>query len=220
MSITKKYQDTKSNYKVTFALPLDIAPSAKNVQVLGDFNDWDTSKAQTLKAGKKEFSTTVELKPGRYEFRYLIDGLRWENDFSADNYISSPFAGINNSVLVLEAIASAKTTATKTTAAKPATAKAPKAKAVAKAAPAAKTTAPKVAKAKAETKPVAKAAVKTAPVAKTAAPKVAAKTAEAKAPKAATKPVVKAEVKKASPVAKAPKAVKAPKTSAVKADKK
>ena len=103
MSITKKFQSDKKNYKVTFSLPVDVAPNAKSVQVIGEFNNWDMRTAPAMKASKSEYSATLELNSGTYQFRYLIDGLRWENDFAADNYVSSPFAGINNSVLVLPA---------------------------------------------------------------------------------------------------------------------
>lgn len=176
MSITKKYQSTKGNYKVTFTLPADVAPAAKSVQILGEFNDWDAKKAPAMKSSKKEYSATVELKPGRYEFRYLIDGLRWENDFSADNYVSSPFAGINNSVLELAAVKAekvaapkaakapaAKTSTAKTSTAKPAAAKTAKAKVVKPA----KAAAPKVEK-KVEVKAKKVAAPKTAKPADTA----------------------------------------------------
>lgn len=103
MSITKKFQSDKKNYKVTFSLPVDVAPNAKSVQVIGEFNNWDMRTAPAMKASKNEYSATLELNSGTYQFRYLIDGLRWENDFAADNYVSSPFAGINNSVLILPA---------------------------------------------------------------------------------------------------------------------
>ncbi|MFN8339783.1 MAG: hypothetical protein U0T36_12270 [Saprospiraceae bacterium] len=34
-----------------------------------------------------------------YEFRYLLIGA-WDNDFSVDKYVASPYLGINNSVLM------------------------------------------------------------------------------------------------------------------------
>ena len=39
----------------------------------------------------------------RYQFRYLLDGVRWENDWDADGYAPNPFNG-ENSVLDLDGV--------------------------------------------------------------------------------------------------------------------
>ena len=104
MGIIKNYQ-SKGSVKVTFSHPVSAANGAKTVQVLGDFNNWDGKTAPKMKKGKDEFSTVIELNAGQsYEFRYLIDNTQWDNDFSADGYVSSPYPGITNSVVVLDAI--------------------------------------------------------------------------------------------------------------------
>jgi len=42
---------------------------------------------------------TIEVERGRtYQFRYLVDGSVWQNDWDADGYAANPFGG-NNSVL-------------------------------------------------------------------------------------------------------------------------
>ena len=100
--ITKKTAKGKSVCKVTFELPQAAAEGAKQVQVLGDFNNWDPSNALLLKASKKGgFSASIDLESGReYAFRYLVDGTRWENDWQADKYVPTDL-GIDNSVVVL-----------------------------------------------------------------------------------------------------------------------
>ncbi|MBK8080567.1 MAG: isoamylase early set domain-containing protein [Saprospiraceae bacterium] len=153
MSI-KKSVTAKGVYKVTFSFPATASEGKKSVKLLGDFNNWDSAKAHELKLGKNEYSSTIELNPGTYEFRYLIDNMIWENDFHADNYVPSPFAGINNSVLHLPSVA-AKSAPAKT--AKPAAKKAPKTAAK----PAAPKTAAKPAAPKAAAKPAAPKAIKT-----------------------------------------------------------
>ncbi|MBK9150274.1 MAG: isoamylase early set domain-containing protein [Saprospiraceae bacterium] len=196
MSITKKFQSAKKNYKVTFSIPVDVAPNAKTVQVIGEFNNWDMRTAPSMKASKTEYAATLELNPGTYQFRYLIDGLRWENDFAADNYVSSPFAGINNSVLILPS-AGAATGAKRgpKPKAEKAAAEAPKAATGAKRGPKPKAEkaaveAPKAATgAKRGPKPKAEKAAAEAPKAATGAkrgPKPKAEKAAAEAPKAAT----------------------------------
>lgn len=102
MSISKKFLKSKPVCKVTFKLPKDVVSSGKKVNVVGDFNEWDT-KATPMKSLKSgEFSTTVELEKDReYQFRYLIDGAVWTNDNEADKYVATPFADAENSVVVL-----------------------------------------------------------------------------------------------------------------------
>lgn len=105
MSINKNYQSAKGTCKVTFSYPASAAEGVKTIQVLGDFNNWDVKVAPKMKKSKDEFSATVELAAGKiYEFRYLLDGNKWDNDFNADNYIPAPYAGVKNSVLVLDAV--------------------------------------------------------------------------------------------------------------------
>ncbi len=137
--LKKSYSKTKPVCKVTFTLPVEAADGAKDVRVLGDFNNWSWENGYKMKAGKKEFTTAVEIEAGKaYEFRYLIDNHIWENDWAADNYVETPFYGITNSVISLEKVA-AKATAKRTTAAKKTNGKpAPTPKAKPKAAPAAK----------------------------------------------------------------------------------
>ncbi|MCI6365047.1 MAG: glycoside hydrolase, partial [Spirochaetia bacterium] len=35
-----------------------------------------------------------------YQFRYLLDGYKWENDWNADKYIPAPYSNADNSVVV------------------------------------------------------------------------------------------------------------------------
>ncbi|MDX2302024.1 MAG: DUF4332 domain-containing protein [Microscillaceae bacterium] len=113
----KQYLKSKSACKVTFSLPKEVVQEAKNVMVLGEFNDWSYDQAIAMKPGKDGvFKADLELETGRdYEFRYLIDNERWENDWSADKYVPSPFLGIENSVVSLsEAVLEKKQSEVKT----------------------------------------------------------------------------------------------------------
>ncbi|MCB0662122.1 MAG: hypothetical protein KDC24_05250 [Saprospiraceae bacterium] len=164
--IKKSFAKTGKVCKATFNLPKEAVVDAKNVVLLGDFNNWNVEDPTSMKKKKDgSFETTVELTPGReYQFRYLIDSVRWENDWNADDYVAVPAFGVYNSLVVIE----------ETVAVVP-TAKAPAKKVVAKAAPA-KKVAPK-----AEATVAAKAApVKATPAKKAPAKKVVAKAAPAK----------------------------------------
>ncbi|NND31177.1 MAG: glycoside hydrolase [Saprospiraceae bacterium] len=99
MSIKKRFIKSKQACKVTFHLPKEAAGDTKDVKVLGDFNDWDMDKALPMKMNKDGFAATLELPvDSEYQFKYLMDGETWENDWQADRYAPSPF-GVENSVV-------------------------------------------------------------------------------------------------------------------------
>ncbi len=98
---TKQYFNGGSKCKVTFRFPKEAAAGAHYVSIAGDFNEWDpvTTPMKQLKSG--DFLVTLELLSKReYRFRYLIDGHRWENDWSADRYDPNDY-GTDDSVVVL-----------------------------------------------------------------------------------------------------------------------
>jgi 1,4-alpha-glucan branching enzyme len=103
MSLKKQYLKTKPVCKVTFRISKAAAKSAKRINVVGDFNNWSITQTpmRSLKSG--EFTVTVDLETSRaYEFRYILDGIRWENDWEADRYVPSRFADCENSVVDLD----------------------------------------------------------------------------------------------------------------------
>lgn len=101
MAIKKQYLKSKPVAKVTLSLPAEAAPEAKDVKVVGDFTSWTEGiEMKKLKSG--EFKATVELPvDNTYQFRYLIDGISWENDWAADDYVHSGVSNEENSVVVL-----------------------------------------------------------------------------------------------------------------------
>ena len=121
MGLKKQFLKSKPVCKVTFSLPKEAANGAKEVKVLGEFNNWEWNAGVPMKAKNGEFTAVVELATGKnYQFRYQMDNKNWENDWNADNYIPTPF-GVDNSVVVVpETVASmadvkAATTKKKTT---------------------------------------------------------------------------------------------------------
>lgn len=97
--LKKQYLKKKPTCKVTFTLPLEAAPNAQEVRLLGDFNGWSWQEGTPMKRGKDEYTAVLELETGRrYEFRYLIDNEKWENDWDADGYTPTTL-GVYNSVV-------------------------------------------------------------------------------------------------------------------------
>jgi len=63
-------------HKITFTY---FAPQAGSVFVAGDFTKWEASPISLVKEETGLWKTTVALKPGKYEYRLLVDG-QWQND--------------------------------------------------------------------------------------------------------------------------------------------
>lgn len=145
--LKKQYLKNKPTCKVTFSLPKEAVNGAKEVRILGEFNNWTWEQGVPMKANKAEYKASVELNAGRqYQFRYLVDGSTWVNDWAADAYLATPY-GVENSVVALEEVVIAPT-AKKVTPKKkaaPAKAKVAATKAPAKKAVAKKTTVKKTA---------------------------------------------------------------------------
>lgn len=94
----KKQNGRGKSVKVTFSLPTEI--QGENAYLVGDFNNWDEQATPMKHDGAKGFSATVMLEKGReYQFRYLIDGREWHNDWQADTYVPNPFSGDNSVVI-------------------------------------------------------------------------------------------------------------------------
>ena len=69
---------------------------------MGEFNGWDVYATPMKKLKDGSFTVTLDLEKGRtYQFRYLIDETRWENDWEADKYVPTPFGNIENSVVIV-----------------------------------------------------------------------------------------------------------------------
>jgi 1,4-alpha-glucan branching enzyme len=85
--------------RVTFELPSSLW--AERVTLVGDFNGWDTSKDQLHQsAATGNWQITLLLPTGReYQFRYLVNGRDWQNDWHADKYALNRW-GSDNSVVV------------------------------------------------------------------------------------------------------------------------
>jgi len=79
------------------------APSASSVHVAGDFNGWSTSATPLSdEDGDGVWTAVVEIEPGRYEYKFVIDGgAGWEPDAGNAESVPDPYGG-ENSLLVVE----------------------------------------------------------------------------------------------------------------------
>jgi len=97
------YVKSRQVWKVEFELPVEECPQGLEVQtvhVVGDFNDW-SHEATPMALRKGVYHATLELLPEcEYEFRYLINGEIWCNDWQADAYVPNIY-GQDNGVVIL-----------------------------------------------------------------------------------------------------------------------
>ena len=70
------------------------APQAKRVSLAGSFNDWDTRLLAGKKDSKGNWTTKLNLEPGRYEYKFFVDG-SWLNDPRCGSCVTNSFGTQN-----------------------------------------------------------------------------------------------------------------------------
>ena len=95
---TKNTPSMKRDHKkTTFKF---IVPEAQSVLLAGDFNSWDPKTHPLKKFSDDMWKVNLNLSPGRYEYRFLVDG-QWLNDPHCVGFASNPF-GSENCIVTLE----------------------------------------------------------------------------------------------------------------------
>jgi len=89
---------TTKSKKVTFRLKTE---SGRKVFVAGTFNNWDAEKnPMKEKRGTGLYSATISLPKGRYEYKFVVDGI-WMVDPECPEWVANSFGSLN-SVLNVE----------------------------------------------------------------------------------------------------------------------
>ncbi|MBF0559823.1 MAG: isoamylase early set domain-containing protein [Nitrospirae bacterium] len=88
---------TENANQVTFKL---YAPNAKEVAVAGDFNKWSVNGSTMSRQTNGMWTVQVPLKPGTYNYMFVVDGKVWIPDPNADVYQDDGFGGKNSMVRV------------------------------------------------------------------------------------------------------------------------
>ena len=79
---------------VRFAFTQD---GAGKVQLAGDFNRWAPAAMRKQKDGS--FTTTLDLRPGTYEYKFVVDG-QWTVDPDNSAWALNPHGTLNSVVVV------------------------------------------------------------------------------------------------------------------------
>jgi hypothetical protein len=77
------------------------APGAGSVSVVGSFNGWSPTATRMVRREDGRWQAKVRLQPGRFEYKFAVDGSRWIADPSNPEAVDDGFGG-RNSVLVVE----------------------------------------------------------------------------------------------------------------------
>ena len=75
-----------------------LAPDAQSVSVGGEFNDWRVDSHPLQKNDRGHWQITLHLPPGVYQYKFVIDGTRWEDDADNPRRTVNEF-GTSNSIL-------------------------------------------------------------------------------------------------------------------------
>jgi hypothetical protein len=86
--------------RVQFVL---VAPDAKKVAVVGDFNGWDATHAsyQAQHRGGGVWAVTAPVPVGHHRYSFVVDDSLWVADPTAPRVVDNDF-GVPNSAIVVE----------------------------------------------------------------------------------------------------------------------
>ena len=78
--------------KISFSFE---SSNAKEVILMGDFNNWNPKKRPMKKDDNGKWTKAVILPPGQYEYKFLVDG-QWKEDPQNDQTCLNGFGTYNN----------------------------------------------------------------------------------------------------------------------------
>jgi cyclomaltodextrinase / maltogenic alpha-amylase / neopullulanase len=81
----------------TFTYP--ASPAAERVHVIGQFNDWSRSRHPLVRQPDGSWSLTLDLDPGRYEYKFTVDGAEVLDPGNPER-VPNPFGDFNNILVV------------------------------------------------------------------------------------------------------------------------
>ena len=97
MKESSAVKKSKPKGHVTTTFKCGVPHNAKSVFLAGDFNDWNSQADPMIKRGG-QFSKSVKLLPGQYQYKYVIDG-EWHADPTAPLAVSG-LGSTNNIICV------------------------------------------------------------------------------------------------------------------------
>jgi 1,4-alpha-glucan branching enzyme len=87
---------TAPKVNVTFALP---QPGARQVLLSGEFNGWSREATPMKRQENGRWETSVDLAPGRYQYKFVVDG-QWISDPQARDNVWNEHGTLNSVIEV------------------------------------------------------------------------------------------------------------------------
>ena len=95
--VAKKSSQKTSRRRVKFSF---YAPQAREVFLVGDFNQWNVKKHVMKRGDQGIWEKIVVIKPGTYEYKYIVDGI-WQEDTEQPRSLLNSFGTYNNVLTVV-----------------------------------------------------------------------------------------------------------------------
>lgn len=76
------------------------APNAASVKLAADFTDWEKHPVNLVKNMDGKWSTLIPLPPGRYAYRFIVDG-EWHDDPHSARRAPNPFGTADSIVEII-----------------------------------------------------------------------------------------------------------------------
>jgi 1,4-alpha-glucan branching enzyme len=92
----KKVAKKNGSKKVPFRVKMD---GAQEVILTGDFTGWATDRLKLDPAGPGEWKGFLELPPGSYQYRLIVDG-QWRDHAEESRRVPNPY-GSENCILTV-----------------------------------------------------------------------------------------------------------------------
>ena len=74
-------------------------PNAQRVCLAGDFNNWNMNDCHLQKSGSGEWTASLNLKPGVYDYRFVVDG-EWRDDPKSQELVFNEYGTQNARIVV------------------------------------------------------------------------------------------------------------------------
>ena len=93
---TKKITKKVTRKRVVFTL---AAPGAKNVSLVGTFNNWNLKKHKMEKNKDGLWTKTLFIPLGKYEYKFFVSG-EWWHDPENENVVYNEYGTLNSIITI------------------------------------------------------------------------------------------------------------------------
>jgi hypothetical protein len=97
LAVVSGSQQPAATQMIQFVL---VAPDARSVSLVGDFNDWNPKATPLSSASGNLWTVQIPLTPGRYNYIFMVDGARLVPDPTAPRAPADEFGQASSVVTI------------------------------------------------------------------------------------------------------------------------